>query len=164
MTRKEQQILELLEDDSRITPEKIAVMLDMKQEEVEAKIAKWEEQKIIVKYNTIVNWEKLGYDSVTAMIEVKITPQRDAGYDTIAERIYRYPEVQAVMLMSGGYDLSVLIEGTSLRAVANFVSEKLATIDGVVSTGTHFVLKKYKMGGVILNGKSDDDQRLVITP
>lgn len=164
MTPKEQQILELLERDSRISHEKIAIMVGMPLEEVESKIAQWEEQKIIVKYNSIVNWEKLGHDSVTAMIEVKITPQRDEGYDTIAERIYRYPEVQTVMLMSGGYDLSVLIEGTSLRSVANFVSEKLATIEGVVATGTHFVLKKYKMGGVILNGKTEEDQRLVITP
>lgn len=164
MTPREKQMLELLEEDSRITPEKIAIMMGMNVEDVEAKLAQWEEQKIIVKYNTIVNWEKLGHDSVSAMIEVKITPQRDAGYDTIAERIYRYPQVQSVMLMSGGYDLSVLIEGSSLRSVANFVSEKLATIDGVVSAGTHFVLKKYKMGGVILDGKDEGDQRVVVTP
>ncbi|HEX3031919.1 MAG TPA: Lrp/AsnC family transcriptional regulator [Bacillota bacterium] len=163
MTPREKQMLELLEEDSRITPEKIAIMMGMEVAEVEAKIAQWEEEKIIIKYNTIVNWEKLGHDTVSAMIEVKITPQRDAGYDNLAERIYRYPEVQTVLLMSGGYDLAVLIEGTSLRDVANFVSDKLAPLDGVMSTVTHFVLKKYKMGGVVLNGHPEDDQRLVIT-
>jgi len=164
MTQREKQILEILENDSRTSPEQIAIMLGMDAEEVRGKIAEWEEQKIIIKYNTIVNWEKLGDDTVTAMIEVKIAPQRDAGYDSLAERIYRYPEVKSVMLMSGAYDLAVLIEGQSLKEVARFVSEKLATIDGVQSTGTHFVLKKYKMGGVILNGKHEDDKRLVITP
>lgn len=164
MTQREKQILEILENDSRTSPEQIAIMLGMDAEEVRGKIAEWEEQKIIIKYNTIVNWEKLGDDTVTAMIEVKIAPQRDAGYDSLAERIYRYPEVKSVLLMSGAYDLAVLIEGQSLKEVARFVSEKLATIDGVQSTGTHFVLKKYKMGGVILNGKHEDDKRLVITP
>ncbi|MFZ3170966.1 MAG: Lrp/AsnC family transcriptional regulator [Carboxydocellales bacterium] len=164
MTQAEKQILELLEDDSRTSAEQIAIMLGLEVEEVREKIAEWEAQKIIIKYNTIVNWEKLGEDTVTAMIEVKVAPQRDAGYDNLAERIYRYPEVQSVLLMSGGYDLSVLIEGQSLKEVARFVSEKLATIEGVVSTGTHFVLKKYKMGGVILNGRTEDDKRLVVTP
>ncbi len=164
MTQREKQILEILENDSRTGAEQIAIMLGMDVAEVRAKIAEWEAQKIIIKYNTIVNWEKLGDDTVTAMIEVKIAPQRDAGYDSLAERIYRYPEVKSVLLMSGGYDLAVLIEGQSLKEVAMFVSEKLATIDGVQSTGTHFVLKKYKMGGVILNGKPEDDKRLVITP
>lgn len=164
MTQREKQILEIIENDSRTSPEQIAIMLGMDAEEVRGKIAEWEEQKIIIKYNTIVNWEKLGDDTVTAMIEVKIAPQRDAGYDSLAERIYRYPEVKSVLLMSGAYDLAVLIEGQSLKEVARFVSEKLATIDGVQSTGTHFVLKKYKMGGVILNGKHEDDKRLVITP
>lgn len=164
MTRRETQILELLEEDGRISPEQIAIMLGMEAEEVRAKIAEWEAKKIIIRYNTIVNWEKLGEDTVSAMIEVKIIPQRDAGYDSVAERIYRYPEVKSVMLMSGGYDLTALVEGKSLKEVATFVSEKLATIEGVQSTGTHFVLKKYKMGGVILNGKEVEDKRQVITP
>ena len=164
MTQSERLILEILEDDSRASAEQIAVMLDMDVKEVQAKIEQWEEQKIIVKYNTIVNWEKLGLDTVSAFIEVKIVPTRDTGFDTVAERIYRFPEVMSVLLMSGGYDLAVLVEGRSLKEVALFVSEKLASIDGVQSTVTHFVLKKYKMGGVIINGKEEEDKRLVVSP
>lgn len=164
MTQREKLILEILENDSRISPDQIAVMLGMDVEEVRAKIKEWEDNKMIIKYNTVINWEKLGHDTVSAIIEVKIVPTRDSGYDTVAERIYRFPEVLTVLLMSGGYDLTVLMEGKSLKEVAMFVSEKLASIEGVQSTVSHFVLKKYKMNGVILNGKEEEDKRLVVSP
>ena len=119
--------------------------------------------KTILKYNTIIDWAKAGVDSVTATIEVKVTPQREVGFDAIAERIYRFDEVRSVYLMSGSYDLLVVIEGNSLREVANFVSTRLAPIDGVISTTSHFMLKAYKKDGAILNDK-ENDHRLVVSP
>lgn len=157
------EILHLLENNNKVTPEEIAVMLDMTIEDVEARIKELEENKTIIKYHTFINWEKAGEESVSALIDVKVTPQRGVGFDKIAERIYRFPEVKSLYLMSGGYDLSVLIEGKTMKEVALFVALKLATIEDVQSTATHFVLKKYKQEGVILED-SEDDRRLVISP
>jgi len=157
------ELLDLLEKDYTQSPEQLAVMLNISAEEVTRLIAKFEQEQIIVKYQTIVDWEKAGIDQVTAVIEVKITPQREVGFDAIAERIYRYPEVRSVYLMSGSYDLSVSVEGANLREVADFVSAKLSTIEGVVSTNTNFMLKKYKYAGVIIND-IEDQHRLVISP
>lgn len=157
------ELLELLEKDYRQTPEQMAIMLNRPAEEISALIQKFEDEQIIVKYQTIIDWEKAGVDQVTAVIEVKITPQREVGFDAIAERIYRYPEVRSVYLMSGSYDLSVAVEGTTLREVADFVSTKLSTIEGVVSTTTNFMLKKYKYAGVIINDQ-EDEHRLVVSP
>lgn len=164
MTKQEKEILKILQEDSRVSPEQIAIMVGLEAEEVKSKIKEWEDNKVIIRYHTYINWDKLGDERVSAMIDVKIVPQRDAGYDIVAKRIYKYPEVRTVFLMSGGYDLAVMVEGKSLKDVALFVAEKLATIEHVQSTTTHFVLKKYKQGGVILNGKEEDDQRLVVTP
>jgi len=122
-----------------------------------------ESDRIIVKCQPIINWEKAGLDDVSALIEVKITPQREVGFDALAARIYRFPEVRSLYLMSGAYDLAVAVEGTNLKEVAQFVSTKLATIDGVVSTTTHFVLKKYKEEGVIIEDE-EADRRLLVTP
>ncbi len=156
-------ILNLLKEDARHSAELLATMLGEDRAAVETAIAELEADKVIVKYATVVNWGKVDDDKVTALIEVQITPERGRGFDAIAERIYLYPEVKSVYLMSGAYDLLVEIEGTTLKAVASFVSSKLSSIDRVLSTKTHFILKKYKQDGVIFEDH-EDDQRLQISP
>lgn len=157
------EILELLENDPRLSPSQIAVMLDMEEGEVARIIKEMEDKKIILGYFTLVNWDKVGEEKVSAIIEVKITPQREVGFDAVAERIYRFPEVRSVRLMSGAYDLVVMIEGHTLKDVAHFVSHKLASIEHVLSTATHFVLKTYKHHGTIVED-GEEDRRLVIAP
>lgn len=157
------ELLELLEKDHTLTVEQLATMLDRPKEEIAAIKKRLEDEKIIVKYQTIVNWEKAGDERVAAIIDVKITPQREVGFDSIAERIYRFPEVRSLYLMSGAYDLMVMIEGKDLKEVSQFVSNKLSTIEGVLSTTTHFMLKMYKESGVILEDE-EEDRRLVISP
>lgn len=163
MHKKDREILDILLNNCRIKPDQIAVMLGLEEEEVTKRIEKMEKDGVIVKYHTLINWEKSGEEFVSALIEVKVTPQRGAGFDNIAERIYRFPEVKAVYLMSGGFDFSVLIEGKTMKEVALFVATKLATIENVQSTATHFVLKKYKQEGVILDDQ-EKDRRLVVSP
>jgi len=158
-----QELLELLEKDHTLTVEQLATMLDKSQAEVAALVNRLEAEKIIVKYQTIVNWEKAGVDRVTAVIDVKITPQREVGFDSIAERIYRFPEVRSLYLMSGAYDLLVMVEGKNLKEVSQFVSTRLSTIEGVLSTTTHFMLKMYKESGVIVEDE-EEDRRLVVSP
>ena len=153
------EILRLLENDSRLTAEQLAVMLDKDVKEIECEIAEYEENGTILGYKTVVDWEKTDKESVTAMIDVKLTPQRDRGFDRVAEKIYNYPEVKSVYLMSGAYDLSVLIEGRTMKEVAFFVSQKLAPIEEVISTATHFVLHKYKDKGVLYDPNADIDER-----
>ena len=153
------QILCLLENDARLTPEQISIMLDISLDEVNAHITELEKNGTILGYKTVVDWEKTDRESVTAMIDVKLTPQRGKGYDRVAEKIYNYPEVKSVYLMSGAYDLSVLIEGKTMKEVAFFVSQKLAPIDEVISTATHFVLHKYKDTGVLHDPTLDIDER-----
>lgn len=156
------EILEILEKNSRATVEEIAGMLNKSVEDIRAEIKKMENENIIVGYNTLVNWEKTDRETVTALIEVKVTPQRGQGFDKVAERIYRYPQVKACYLMSGGFDLTVIIEGKSMKDVALFVSQKLATLEGVMSTATHFVLKKYKDKGMVFEEKFKDDREVLI--
>ncbi len=138
------EILKLLEEDGRYTPAEIAAMLGREEAEVREVIKKCEEEHIINGYTAIVDWDRTSEESVTAFIEVKIVPQRDDGFDRIARRIYQYEEVESLYLMSGSFDLSVIVTGPSLRAVSRFVSEKLAPIEGVRSTATHFIMKRYK--------------------
>ena len=152
------EILKLLEKDARTTPEQLAVMLNRDVKDIEKAIEELEANGTILGYKTIVDWEKTDYEAVTAMIEVKLTPQRESGFDRVAEKIYNYPEVKSVYLMSGAYDLSVLIEGKTLKEVALFVSQKLATIDSVMSTATHFVLRRYKEMDVELLGDGSDER------
>ena len=152
------EILKLLEKDARTTPEQLAVMLNRDVKDIEKAIEELEANGTILGYKTIVDWEKTDYEAVTAMIEVKLTPQRESGFDRVAEKIYNYPEVKSVYLMSGAYDLSVLIEGKTLKEVALFVSQKLATIDSVMSTATHFVLHKYKDKGVLYTTNEIDER------
>lgn len=158
-----EQILALLERNSKMTPEEIAVLLGSSKEVIAEEIRQMEEQNIICGYNTLINWDNAGADKVTALIEVRVTPQRGQGFDNIAERIYNYPEVQSVYLISGGYDLLVILEGKSLKDVASFVSSKLSTLDSVLSTATHFILKKYKDDGIIFD-QHKVDLRQSITP
>jgi len=162
-SKKVSEILEILSDNAKVTPEQIAVMTGCELQEVVDTIKKLEAEKVIVKYNTLINWEKTDKEYVNALIEVRVIPQRDQGFDAIAERIYRFPEVKAVYLMSGAYDLAVMVEGKNMKEVAFFVSEKLSVLDTVLSTATHFVLKKYKVDGVIVEG-NETDHRLVVTP
>ncbi len=150
------EILEILEKNSKATAGEIAVMLGKTEEEVAEAIRKYEAENVIVGYSTLINWDKTEREKVTALIEVKVTPQRGLGFDKIADRIYKYPEVTACYLMSGGFDLTVIIEGKTMKEVALFVSEKLAPLESVLSTATHFVLKKYKDKGTIFEEKPVD--------
>jgi DNA-binding Lrp family transcriptional regulator len=138
-------------------------MLNMSEAAVTAKIKAYEAEHVILGYRTILNEEKLGRDIVRAVIEVKITPERGGGFDRLAERIAKYSEVESCYLMSGGYDLLVVVEGSNLREVATFVSEKLATIQGVISTATHFMLRAYKQQGILMR-REQDEERLAVTP
>lgn len=154
-------ILKLLERDAKLTAEQVAIMLDRDPVAVAAQIKELEEKNIIVGYKTVVNWENTEHEPVSAMIELKVTPQRGEGFDEVAKRIYQYEEVSSVYLMSGGFDLTVIIEGKTMKEVALFVAEKLAPMEQVLSTATHFVLKKYKVDGVILNDKSEDTREVI---
>jgi DNA-binding Lrp family transcriptional regulator len=156
-------LLKLLHDHGAMKPAELGAMLNLPETEVSAKVKAFETDEVILGYRAILNEEKLGLDIVRAVIEVKITPERGGGFDRLAERIAKYAEVRSCYLMSGGYDLLVIVEGTNLREVASFVSEKLATIQGVVSTATHFMLKPYKEQGVLMK-REVNEERLAITP
>ena len=158
-----EKILAAIDRNSKLSAADLAIMIGSTEEEVTALIKELEEETIICGYPTLINWDKVECERVTAMIEVKVTPQRGLGFDKIAERIYQFEEVQSVYLMSGGFDLTVVIEGKTMREVANFVSEKLAPMDAVLSTATHFILKKYKEHGLPLVQKKQDE-RMLITP
>lgn len=160
----EKAILDILEKDSRTSIEEIAVMLNRPVSDIFAAIAEMEKKSIICSYTTLINWDKTEREFVTALIEVKVTPQRDMGYEKIAERIYGFDEVKAVYLMSGAYDFMVMMEGKNIKEISYFISNKLATIDAVLSTATHFVLKKYKDHGVVLDKTPDDDERMIVSP
>ena len=147
------EILKILENEARTTPEQIATMLGRSVSDVEKAIKQAEGDRTIVKYKTMVNWEKTGREEVWALIEVKIQPQREVGFDAVAERIYRFPEARTVYLVSGTYDLAVLVTGKTMQEVAGFVSRKLATLESVQGTVTHFLLKRYKEDGEILEGE-----------
>jgi len=144
-------ILQILENDSRLTAEQIAVMCDKEVGDIKKIIDAYEKEGVILGYKTLIDWDKTGREYVSALIELKVTPQRDSGFDEIAEKIYSYPEVRAMYLMSGAFDFAVMLEGRTMREVAYFVAQKLAPLDCVVSTATHFMLKKYKDEGVIFS-------------
>ena len=157
------ELLSILEKNSRIDFNELAIMLGTSEEKVLEEISNLENEGIICGYHTLINWDKTSIEKVTGLIEVKVTPMRGKGFDNMAERIYKYPEVKAVYLISGGYDLLVILEEKSLKEIAQFVSEKLSTLDSIISTSTHFILKKYKDHGTVLN-KESKDEREVITP
>lgn len=156
-------LLKLLHENATLKPAQLAAMLNLPEAEVAAKVKAYEADQVILAYRTILNEEKLGVDLVRAVIEVKITPERGGGFDRLAERIAKYTEVNSCYLMSGGYDLLVVLEGRSLREIATFVSEKLATIQGVISTATHFMLKPYKVQGVLMKREANEG-RLAVSP
>ena len=156
-------ILRMLERNSRIDLKDLAVMLGSDEVTVANEIAQMEKENIICGYHTMINWENTSQEKVIALIEVRVTPQRGMGFDKLAERIYQYEEVETVYLMSGGYDFTVILDGKTLREVSQFVSDKLSTLESVLSTSTHFVLKKYKEHGTIL-ARRTKDERMLVTP
>ncbi len=165
LSQKEMEIVEILESDARIAIDVLAKMVGLSVEETEQTIKKLEDNKVIVRYISMVDWTKVeNHPGVRAMIEVKVTPKRGVGFNEIAERIYRFDEVSSVYLMSGAYDLSIIVEGKSLNEVASFVSQKLSTLDSVISTTTHFILKKYKHDGIIFESENNKDKRIVVSP
>lgn len=153
-----EEILEILEKNSKYSEEEIAAMTGKTVEEVKTAIKNYEEENIIMGYTTLINWENTSKENVIALIEVRVTPQRGEGFDKVAERIYKFPEVKSCYLMSGGFDLTVIVEGKTMKEVALFVAEKLAVQESVLSTATHFVLKKYKDKGTIFEEKPRDDR------
>ena len=158
-----EKILTFIEKNSRIDLKELAIILGVDENVVINELQAMEEEHVICGYHTLIDWDKVGVDKVMAMIEVRVTPQRGLGFDKVAERIYNYPEVNAVYLISGGFDFMVTIEGKTLKDVAQFVSEKLSTLDTVLSTKTNFILKKYKDHGTILAEKPRDE-RIQMTP
>ena len=155
-------ILKYIEKKSKVDLGELAILLGTDEATVANEIADMEKEKIICGYHTLIDWDKAGVESVTALIEVRVTPQRNQGFDRIAERIYNYPEVTSVYLISGGYDLLVTLEGKTLKEVSQFVSDKLSPVEAVISTSTHFILKKYKDHGTIL--AKEEDEREKFTP
>jgi DNA-binding Lrp family transcriptional regulator len=165
LSNEELEILKIIEENHKISEETIALMVMSSEETIKNTIKKLEEEKVIVSYPALIDWSKVeGQENIVAMIDVKVTPKRGVGFDEVAERIYRFPEVTSLYLMSGAYDLSITIEGQTMNQIATFVSEKLSTIENVISTTTHFMLKKYKHDGVIFGSGDDKDRRMVITP
>jgi len=157
-------ILKILEKDARTTPEQISTMVGLPLAEVRRLIEEAEQKGVIVKYKAVINWEKVDPEQVSALIEVRTTPQRGVGFDAIAERIYRFPEARSVYLMSGTYDLAVQVVGKTMQDVANFVSGKLAPLESVRGTVTHFLLKRYKEDGDILAEEKEVNERLPLAP
>lgn len=158
-----EELLSLIEKNSKMSLKELAVLLGADELEIENEMEALEKEGVICGYHTLIDWDKTKSEKVTALIEVRVTPQRGQGFDKIAERIYKYPEVRSVYLISGGFDLLVTLEGKSLKEISAFVSDKLSTLDSVLSTATHFILKKYKDHGTILD-KKHEDEREVITP
>ena len=157
------QILNYLETNSRIDLKELAVLLGTDEVTVVNEVAAMEKEKIICGYHTLIDWDRAGVELVNALIEVRVTPQRGKGFDRIAERIYKYPEVTAVYLISGDYDLLVTMEGKTVQGVSRFVSDKLSPIEEVVGTATHFILKKYKDHGTVM-GQKKTEERILVTP
>ena len=156
-----EEILNYLEKNARVDMKELAILLGMNEVDVINEIAAMENEGIICGYHAMIDWDKVTQEKVQALIEVRVTPQRGKGFDDIAERIYKYPEVKSTYLISGGYDLLILMEGKTLREISSFVSEKLSTLDSILSTATHFVLHKYKDNGTILH-KEEEDERIMM--
>lgn len=158
------QILDAIQKNGRYSTEDLAAMLATDEQTIKKEIKEMEGANVICGYPTLINWDQTDCELVTALIEVKVTPQRNMGFNKVAERIYRFEEVESVYLMSGGFDLTVVIQGKSMKEVARFVSEKLSTLESVNSTSTYFVLKKYKEHGLIMTDEKHESERMLITP
>lgn len=163
-TMLQEEILKNISKNAKIKTEDLAAMLEATPQEVEQCIQEMEKSGVICGYPALINWDKTDKEIVTALIEVKVVPQRGRGFDKVAERIYQFDEVESVYLMSGGFDLTVIIEGKSMKEVARFVATKLSPMESIVSTATYFVLKKYKEHGLSLMKKTNEDERMLITP
>lgn len=159
-----ERILKIIEKNGKLSSEDLAAMLATTPEEIKREIQAMEQEGVICGYPTLINWDKTGSERVIALIEIKVTPERGRGFDKVAERIYQFEEVTSVYLMSGGFDLTVLVEGESMKEVARFVATKLAPMESIMSTGTHFVMKKYKEHGLPLVEERNGDERQLITP
>lgn len=155
-------LLQLLEQDCTLTDAQLASMVDMTEEEVRAERKRLEDDKLILGYKAIVDWDRTQREAVTALIEVKVTPQRGDGFDRVAERIYQYEEVESLYLMSGAFDLTVIISGRTLKEVASFVGERLSTLEDVTGTATHFILKKYKEKHLVFQKQETQEERFVL--
>ncbi|NLT11142.1 MAG: Lrp/AsnC family transcriptional regulator [Clostridiaceae bacterium] len=156
------ELLHILERNARISSQELAVMLGAEEAEIIHELDQLHAENIILGYSTVINWSKTQRESVTAMIEIRITPQRNKGFDQIACQLFRYPQVTSCYLMSGGFDLMLIIEDSTLREVASFISDKVAPIEGVLSTSTHFILKKYKSNGIVFDSKPEDNRETII--
>ena len=159
-----EKILAFIEKNSRIDVKELAIILGVDESVVLNELEAMEQEHIICGYHTLIDWDRAGIEKVTALIEVRVTPQRGMGFDKVAERIYNYPEVNSVYLISGGFDFMVTVEGKTLREVSQFVSEKLSTLDSVLSTKTNFILKKYKDHGTVMAEKEKKDERIQMLP
>lgn len=164
LSNEDRKLLELISTDYRLTIEDLSIQTGLTGEYIKNRIKQWEEEKILVQYSPLINWERTGEPIVAALIDVKVLPQRGYGFDKIAKRLQKFPEIKAVYLMSGGYDLSLLIEGKTMQEVALFVAEKLAPLEHIQSTTTHFILRRYKQDGVELLGEDEAPERLVVSP
>lgn len=156
------ELLQIIEHNARISVKELAVMLGCTEDEVTSELEDCKKENVILGYNTMINWEKTEREPVTALIEVRITPQRNQGFDKIANQLYRYPQVSSCYLMSGGFDLMLIIEDSTMREVAGFISDKVAPLEGVLSTSTHFILKKYKSNGTLFTQKPADDREAIV--
>ncbi|MBR2370512.1 MAG: Lrp/AsnC family transcriptional regulator [Clostridia bacterium] len=154
----EKTILHLLQDDATLSAEQLSVMLDKEVGDIKSAIEAYERDGVILGYKTVVNWNKIGVDEVIAIIEVKLTPKRDAGFDETADRICRFPEVESVYLTSGGFDLAIVVHGKTMLDIGNFVARRLSPIEGVTSTATHFIMHKYKDNGIIYDRQERDER------
>ena len=156
-----EKLLELLEQDCTLTTDQLALAAGLSEEEVKAAIRKYEDERIVLGYQAIIDWDRVRKETVTALIEVNVVPQSADGFDRIAERIYQYDEVESMYLMSGAFDLTVIISGRTLREVALFVSERLSTIQGVTGTATHFILKKYKEKHLVFRPQDPEEREYI---
>lgn len=155
------ELLEVLEKNARVDLHELSIMLGAEESKIQEEMTRMEEEKVIAGYHTMINWDKTSQEMVTALIEVKVVPQRDGGFDQIARRIYQFEEVSSVFLMSGSFDLMVIVEGRTMQSVAQFVRERLAVIDYVTSTATYFILKKYKENGIFMENEKKDERNLI---
>jgi len=160
----DRRLLNLIAQDCRLTPEELSIQTGLSVEYITKQVKKWEDDKVIVSYRPLINWDRLEEGRVSAIIELKVLPERSVGFDKVATRIQKYPQIKAVFLVSGGFDIFILAEGKSMQDVASFVAEKLATLENVQSTATHFILRRYKQDGIELEGQEEALQRLVISP
>lgn len=164
LSEEDQRLLHILSQDSRLTVEDLAIQTGMSADCIQKKIKQWEEDKVIVKYGVLINYDRLDEDKVTAFIDVKVHPQRGSGYDKIAQRFRKFPEIKSVYLMSGDFDLCMIIEGNNMHDIAQFVSDKLSPLEVIESTQTRFILRRYKQDGIEFHGEEERPQRLMITP